>query len=110
MYDSYCWLLIVFCFFLNEIFPGESYDDCDSDTSRLNTAKKLIIPKNDSNKGCSELNFLSLSPPEVGLEGSKDLPFLKNYNNAVELESRFTLQLNAVKNTDYVKNFFERSC
>ncbi len=48
---------------------------------------------------------ISLSTPEVELEGSKDLTILKCYNTP-EWESKFTLGLNAAKNTDYIEKWF----
>ncbi len=49
---------------------------------------------------------MSLSAPEVELEGSKNLPFLKYYN-AEEWESVFTLG-NTAKDTDYTKKKFKQ--
>ncbi len=49
----------------------------------------------------------SLSTPEMELEGSKDLPFLRYYDGH-KWESRFTLALNAAKNIDYTEKCFKQ--
>ncbi len=47
--------------------------------------------------------YISSTPNGVG--DSKDLPFLK-YNNALEWESKVTLELNAAKSIDYSEKYF----
>ncbi len=56
---------------------------------------------------CKKLNGrISLSPTGVELQGSKDCHF---WNIIIlEWEGRFTLGLNAAKNTDYIKKYFKQ--
>ncbi len=61
-----------------------------------------IILKNASNKNCSELNFLEknnrthISNPQKWNYGAPKFA-------TFEIENRITLELNAAKNTDYIK-------
>ncbi len=79
-----------------------------------------IILKKVSNKNCSELNFLQKNsvyaylclqfmcisiPPPPSLSGARGLQRLSFY--VPEWESRFTLEMNAAKNTDYIDKFFK---
>ncbi len=71
--------------------------------------KICITCKKTSSKSCSELNFVQRSPPAhmsisptSGARGSKDQVCLKSYN-VQKREIRFTLGLDAAKNTHYMK-------
>ncbi len=75
--------------------------------------KIRIISKKALNKSCSELNFVQRSPrahmsisPMGGAMGLQRSVCLKCYN-AQKREIRFTLGLNAAKNTHYMKKGFE---
>ncbi len=76
--------------------------------------KSPIISKNTLSKSCWALNFVQKnvigricpSPPGMELGGSTDCHFqyIKMYK---KWQSKFTLGLNAAKNTHYVKNVFK---
>ncbi len=90
--------------------------ECESRfTSEGRTLQKItIISKISSNKNCSELNFLketqwtcvSISP-RCGAGRLQRLPLLKYYD-VLEWESRFALQLNTKKSTDYIIKYFKQ--
>ncbi len=84
------------------------------DTPQGSTLPQLpILLKNASNKSCWALNFvqkskwvhMSISPKR----GVKDLQRLISFKcyKVLKWESRFTLGLNAAKNTDYIKKSFK---
>ncbi len=75
--------------------------------------KISLISKNTSNKSSSELNFLQKTQwkrmcisPRSGVRALQRLICLKYYN-ILKLESRFTLELNSVKNTNYMIKSFQ---
>ncbi len=54
------------------------------------------------------VKMISVQPAlRMELGGSKDVLFLKYYDT-LQWESRFTLQLNATKNTNYIEKWFKR--
>ncbi len=75
--------------------------------------KLPIISKNCSNKSCSKLNFvqesqwayMSISPRKGG-RGLERLPSLRHYN-ALKQNGTLTSELNAAKNTHYIKKCFK---
>ncbi len=78
--------------------------------------KIRITSKKASNKNCSKLNFAQKSPrahmsisPTSGTRGHQRSVCLKSYN-VQKREIRFTLELNAAKNTHFRKNASNKSC
>ncbi len=98
-------------FFLATIRIFKIFWEFNSISTR-NSSEVPIISKNALNKSCPKLNFykkltgcISLSRPEVVLRGFKHFPFL---NDATEWKSRFTLERNVSKSTDYIEKYFNQ--
>ncbi len=77
--------------------------------------KVYFVWKNDSNKSCSELNFLQKSQCthictfcRSGARGPKVCYFWNMYYNALEWVSRFTVGLKVANNTDFIKKCFKQ--
>ncbi len=78
--------------------------------------KICITSKKASNKSCPGLNFAQKSPRahmcisfSSGASGLQRSIYLKSYN-VQKWEIRFTLGLNAAKNTHYIKKPSNKNC